>query len=557
MAETKAEKKKPGIVRQIFKWIGLGLLVLLIILGLIFQAPWKVIALLLIILAACTQLPRPARKWFWLSAAAVVIALIIWVFLPDWGEWKPYKYNFDKELADLNDKYAIPDEENAATIYHQLLENYDANTAEPNFLDYDLDYLTRREPWSSKDYPQVAEWLKGQQSTITKLLEASKIEKCRFPIPADSTALGQSMDRLAAMRSWAFLLIRAGNNDIAEGRTHEALEKYITVTIMGRHLRQQAKLIDLLVGIAVEAISYSPLKRFIVTSDATEKHLSVIEKALAGNKHNWSSDWPRILDYEKLIAKKEFAKYYELNPKGKIRLSRDPLAQMRASCQQRLQDEKIEEQWLKDFLESVAYPSYLQRKLIKANTIFKWFYVPSDPQRAAEIIDASYERYYAMAEPDFDWQKGPKKFSLTSLKLNFRFMVQSIVNILEESYYRIHDIYLRTIAEKRGARLIITLRRYKNKTGHWPDTLEDIKSLAPAEVFVDPINLGTFVYKLTKENFTLYSKGKNNIDENGQRTGRKFDLKTKQFVGKEKDDWLIWPPRSRKTKEENTDAEQQ
>ena len=151
-----------------------------------------------------------------------------------------------------------------------------------------------------------------------------------------------------------------------------------------------------------------------------------------------------------------------------------------------------------------------------------------------------------MAEPDFDWKKGLKKFSLTSLKLNFRFMVQSIVNILEEPYYKIHDLYLRTIAEQRGSQLIIALRRYKNKTGHWPETLDEIKALAPAEILVDPFNNGSFVYKLTDDSFMLYSKGKNNIDEDGKyRRGL--------------DDWPIWPGpgRSRQTKEENTDVEQQ
>lgn len=48
MAEQKAKKKEPGIYKRILKWIGLGLLVLLLIAALFFQAQWKVIALLAI-----------------------------------------------------------------------------------------------------------------------------------------------------------------------------------------------------------------------------------------------------------------------------------------------------------------------------------------------------------------------------------------------------------------------------------------------------------------------------------------------------------------------------
>ena len=86
MAEEKQEKKTCGIVRRIFKWIGLSILILLILLALVVEAPKKLVILLLIILAAFTALPKPARKWFWLSVGAVVLLLIIWIFLPEDNE---------------------------------------------------------------------------------------------------------------------------------------------------------------------------------------------------------------------------------------------------------------------------------------------------------------------------------------------------------------------------------------------------------------------------------------------------------------------------------------
>jgi hypothetical protein len=72
------------------------------------------------------------------------------------------------------------------------------------------------------------------------------------------------------------------------------------------------------------------------------------------------------------------------------------------------------------------------------------------------------------------------------------------------------------------------LRHYRNKNGHWPQTLDEIKSSLSEEVLTDPQNNGLFVYKLTDDGFTLYSKGKNNIDE----AGSKIDGA---------DDWPIWP----------------
>ena len=534
MAEEEQEKKKRGIVRRILKWIGLGLLTLLLVAALFFQAPWKVTALLIIILLACTALPRPARKWFWLSVAVIIATLIIWVFLPDRnGDWR--RYTFDDELAALKAKYAAPDEKNAATIYNQLLETYDANDIEPLFGPNNSYDILVSGPWSSRDYPELAEWLRQQEGTIAKLLEASKKEKCAFPINADPISLGWTMDRLVPMKQLATLLVCAANNDFAEGRIEQTLEKSIVLLQMAKHLCQQPTLIEMLVGIALEALAIEQFKRSVVTGDVTEVQLNVIEEALAGIRHDWSSKLARFFEYEKLFIKNFWGMFYETNSKGKVRLGRNLMKTLWAQCP-----------------EELPPPTYWDKRLGKITFIKSWFYMPSTPQRMGEIVDDSFEALYAMAEPDFNWQKKPEepeKFSLTSLKFNFRFMSEMMVSIMEPSYYGVHDIYLRLIADNRGGRLLVALRRYKDKTGQWPERLEDIKTPAQPEIFIDPFNGGSFVYKLTEENFTLYSKGKNNIDEDGKR-----DRWGEEKTGA--DDWLIWPRNGDKTAKENNDGEQ-
>lgn len=523
MTEQEQEKKKRGLCWRIFKWIGLGLLSLLIIAATFFHAPWKVITLLLIILAACTALPNPARKWFWLSAAAIVIASIIWVFLPDDDEdWRPY--TFEEELAVLEAKYAIPDEENAAMIYNKLFEDFDIDSNQPEFF-IKSKPSSKDKPWLSKSHPETAEWLKGHQNTIEKLLQAAKKDKCRFlPISADLTSYGEGMKRLPKMRQCAFLLVSAANNDIAEGRIQQAVEKNLTILQMAKHQCQQPTIIDMLVGIAIEALATNQFNRFVVTGDATEEQLYFIERALATTKHDWSSDWPRILDFEKFFAKNFHGQFYEINSKGKTRSNRSSIA---------LTNRQLEQMKVK--------LTYWIRKRNKAKAILMWLYMPATPRKVGKTIDASYEKYYAMAKPNFDWKKGPKELS-PRFRLNYQYLIEHMANMLEAPYYRIHDLYLRAIATQRGSQLIIASRRYKNKTGRWPGSLDEIKSLAPAEVFVDPINGSSFVYKLTDDSLKLYSKGKNDIDEGGKRKGGQ-------------DDWLIWPQKSRKTKEENADAE--
>jgi heme/copper-type cytochrome/quinol oxidase subunit 4 len=64
MAEQKAKKKAWGIIKLILRAFGLMVLAALIAFALVFEAPWRVIALLLIILAACTVL----FQHYWITA---------------------------------------------------------------------------------------------------------------------------------------------------------------------------------------------------------------------------------------------------------------------------------------------------------------------------------------------------------------------------------------------------------------------------------------------------------------------------------------------------------
>jgi hypothetical protein len=514
-SQSKLKKKFCFASRTVWlAWI--SVLSLSLAAGLFLQAPWKVIGLVLILLLAATILPRVYRKWFWAGVGCAAVAIAIWVFLPEETEgWRPY--TFDKELAALQAKYAISDEEeNAAVIYNELLQNYDLNSLCGDLPDSELAKLPMQEPWLSNEHPEIAEWLKKHRTIINMLLNASEIEQCRFPINFDAIGISDIMYRLGMMKRWAHLLVSAANNDMAEGRINQGLEKYIAALRIGKHQHQQPSLIDFLMGASIEAFSTNQLNRFVVAGDATGERLNLTEQAMAEIKHDWSSDWPRILDYEKLLAKNFWGMFYAVNPEGETRLNPGALKWETRMFQPEGKEDDLAK-------------TYWHKRLMKASVILRWFYMPSTPQKAGKIIDAAYAEYYPTAEPDYNKGKGPREFSITSTKFNYHYMVGMQLYILEPFYRSTYHTYLRTLALQRGSRLIVALRRYKNKSGNWPQSLDDIKPLALEEIFVDPINGGSFIYKLTDENFTLYSKGENGIDDSGlqdEETGA--------------DDQLIW-----------------
>ncbi|MCX5633626.1 MAG: hypothetical protein NTW93_08145 [Phycisphaerae bacterium] len=514
-------KKVLGVTSKIIRWIWLAILSLLFIAGVVFQAPLKVLALVAIFLLACTILPLRWRKWFWAEVGVIVLVLVLWVLAPEKdSDWKPF--TFDKELAALEAKREIPDAENAAIIYNQLLADSNANISEPNFFNNeDIDCKTLKTYWHSKDYPEVAKWLSSYKGTISKLIQASKFEKCKFDVTS-KTLFSFDMERLGDFRQWAQLLSRAANNDIAEGKIEQGLKKNYCTLQMGKHICQQSSLVEILTGMAIENIAIDRLNNFVITANPSKKQLDEIEKLINDVKYDWESDLPRMLDYEKLFFKNVFGIFYEVNAKGQYRFMRNP------------------EKAAKFFSPEVNIPpkNYLQIKLTKARSILYWFFAPATPQELSKTIDVAYQKFYETTDPNFDWSKGPKKFSIFSFRLNYKYFIKMLALMEESTYYKIHDLYLRQESGKNGSLLLIALRRYKDKTGVWPESLDKIKGLTNEENFIDPVNDQFFVYKLTGDSFTLYSKGKNGIDDNGERF---FEYSSDaNQIKKTADDIKIW-----------------
>ncbi len=97
-----------------------------------------------------------------------------------------------------------------------------------------------------------------------------------------------------------------------------------------------------------------------------------------------------------------------------------------------------------------------------------------------------------------------------------------------------HKSRLRLEAIRRATPILIALRRHKEMTGAWPETLEQIEPKLPEQMLIDPQNNGPFVYKHDGDDFVFYSKGPNGIDESG-------------IASRPADDYPIWPLKIKKS----------
>lgn len=353
----------------------------------------------------------------------------------------------EERLAAIEAAREIPDSENAATIYDDLLKDPDAvslSGQSQEFLDDETLYQVSTRPWRGTDHPQLAAWITQRQYIIDKLLEAGRFDKCRFPIVIDMQQMGYQMERTGSMRWWAFLLRFAANNDLAAGRIDAAISKWQCILQMGNHVRQQPTILDQLCAEGIEGVVWPSIARLVVEGAPTETHLRKIEAMPLQTP----------------------------NELGGI---------------------------LKD-IDSVEDMSELK--------------LTEDHPFIGRLMLSLFSRTGVMP-------RGP-------------------------GIDDIRRTYLRQTASARGVRIAVALRRHKNKFGAWPETLDEIRPAGTAERFVDPFNKGDFVYRLTDDGFRLYSKGENNVDEDGQCSNDSAEGP---------DDWPIWPPRGRKTQSQAAKSE--
>ena len=145
---------------------------------------------------------------------------------------------------------------------------------------------------------------------------------------------------------------------------------------------------------------------------------------------------------------------------------------------------------------------------MKAYTILTWLTLPATPQKAAKIIEKIYEEYHVMAEPGYAWGK-EKIAPPPSLELNCQFLIWSLTNRTSRLYGGFRDIYLKRLAQRRGSRLLVAIKRYNIRNGSWPASLDEIKSRAPAEAFIDPVSGNEFEYENHGRTFSLYGETTN------------------------------------------------
>ena len=351
----------------------------------------------------------------------------------------------DERLAEIEAARAIPDAENAATIYSELMEDPNGvpkREGVPTLSDERARERVVYQPWFAKDDPGLAAWIGRQQLIIDRLMDASQFEKCRFPLSVDAYDVN-SVQRSIAIYVWAELLSMAANRDIAEGQIDAAIAKWRSLLQLANHLRQQPLLYSHLIANSIPQLAWRSISHVVVEGDLAEPQLQAIEALPLPTADLWAQYVQEIRAVEN-VQEQELLTRYGLLKRVKFRLN-------------------------------------------------LW----SDHITGKGLLG--------------DWDQASMS-------------------------------YLSDIVQARSIRTFVALRRYRNTTGRWPESLDEIRTSLPAEALIDPFNKSPLVYETQGDCFRLYSTGWNKRDESRQRESEAGD------------DWALWPIQEREVEKNHASS---
>jgi len=111
-------------------------------------------------------------------------------------------------------------------------------------------------PWSSKDYPVLAEWLTGNEKPMSLLAEASRRPRWFNPlIPEGAMVIGALLPSNMRSRDIARAFVARAMLRVESGQLDEAWQDLLTCHRLARLCAQGPTLIDGLVGLVVEGLA--------------------------------------------------------------------------------------------------------------------------------------------------------------------------------------------------------------------------------------------------------------------------------------------------------------
>lgn len=363
----------------------------------------------------------------------------------------------------------------------------------------------QRRPWTGKEFPKFADWMAVNEKQFLAVTDASNRPDYFYPFitrPPDGSPkllIGALLPLVQKVREVAAMLCVRAMYHCGEGRYDEAIDDVMTVQRLGRLMSRGASLIELLVGVAIDALSRN-------TAISLLEHGKLTPAQLARFRDELLKLPPMSLPVDKITVSERFMCLEMLQAVRRYGFL--AVAQIGELPTPNVPPEKIE---------AVLAKLDWDRALRKGNS---WY----DRLDTAMRKPTRAERMKGIQEMEADLLKSIEGVELTGLFKDYtdekrvatsEAIALPLVRAFLPAVSKVQEASDRHEAHFRTLLLAVALGQYKAEKKEYPETLSAVSPKFVKAIPDDPYNGGKpLVYKRTKAGYELYSVGPNGKDDN-------------------------------------------
>ncbi len=359
-----------------------------------------------------------------------------------------------------------------------------------------LDQLSRvtKRPWSAKEFPHIAAWLKANEKPLALVIEGVKRPRYYDPVIAPRTDKGPGMLMSALLpnvqrsRELAAALTGRALLRTAEGKYDEAWQDLLACHRLARHVGGGGAMIHALVGYAVNAVA----------CQADLAHL-------ANAKLSTDQIRSRLKDLQNLPPIPAIADVLDV---GERIMYLDSLQHIRLGTDAAPEEKKGLA--MIDWEPAIKNGVMLYDRMTAAARL--------EPRAAREsAFDRIEEILVAQAKEARKDQDNPLQFLFGNPgKTAGKRIGTVLAGLLAPALRKVHNAHDRATQTERNLHLAFALAAYRGDTGRYPAKLADLAPKYLDKVPGDLFGAKPLIYKPSEKGYLLYSVGIDGKDGGGR-----------------------------------------
>jgi mRNA-degrading endonuclease RelE of RelBE toxin-antitoxin system len=387
---------------------------------------------------------------------------------------------------------------NAALLYNKAAELYKEKSSD------EISKLlgTKYNEAAAEQKQLIEKWLKDNEEIFELVIAGT--QKPFYWQKYEEGKGGEGMmsvllPHLAEFRKLTYSLQWRACLSAEQGRYVDAFDDVKTCYRFGQHIRSGKTIIGQLVAIAIEALTLQTLRDVLDEHRFDSAALDTLQQ-----------------DFEQMIADEDFT----VNIKTEKLLKYDVIQR----CFTEGQSGHIMPKRLSKFGDMFPGPApenifeefiFVFSDMSVLKTITYMFTLHPNKQQTKETVDQLYDYLERIMH------KSPAQIRAEGIDVEEETMKIIKGNILLEillpAYQRIHQMSYRVPTDVNATLAIIATLRYKQKTGNYPDSLNELLTAGYIKQLpMDAFSNKPLVYKKENNNFTLYGVGHNFTDDGGR-----------------------------------------